>query len=294
MEAKSIAGDLEAHAGFTLQCPRQAAEKSWEVAVVMAVWNRPQYFRRCVDALARSDLRGAVLILVDDQSDDRDTRKIYEECGAVIGGAPVVRVRKTDEALRGVHESLRIGWDLALERFGSRLLCSLDADALVKPQWLVEELSLFKRERRRQGQLILTGFNAINHPVTDWGRASDFVVKRSCGGINILFDGALYWAAVRPCILLTYWDSRLMPILHALGVPLLCSRPSLVQHIGKRGLYSDPVKGYDQAVDFFFTHPLPVGLHRFWLIGQAFILKRLVFAWSFFKSRKQSPKKSAD
>ena len=293
MEAKSITEGLETHVGFTLQCPRLAAEKSWEVAVVMAVWNRPQYFRRCVHALAGSDLRGAVLILVDDQSDDRDTRKIYEECGAVIGGAPVVRVRKTDEALRGVHASLRIGWDLALERFGSRLLCSLDADALVKPQWLVEELLLFKRERRRQGQLVVTGFNAVRHAVIEWRRASDFVVKHSCGGINILFDRALYRAAVRPCLLM-HWDYMLMPVLRALSVPLLCSRPSLVQHIGKSGMFSSLARGHDQAADFFFPHPLPAGLHRFCLRGQDFILRRLIFTWNFFKSRRRALEKSVD
>ncbi len=293
MEAKSLGMEAEAQAGYTIQCPRQAAQQSREVAVVMAVWDRPQYFRRCIDALARSDLRGAVLILVDDRSDDRDTRRIYEECGAVIGGAPVVRVRKTDETLRGVHESLRIGWDLALERFGSRLLCSLDADALVKPQWLVEELSLFRRERRRQGQIVLTGFNAVRHSVVEWHRASDFVVKRSFGGINILFDSALYRVAVRPCLVM-HWDYLLMPVLRALDVPLLCCRPSLVQHIGRRGMFSSPTRGHDQAADFLFAHPWPAGLHRFWLRGQDYMLRRLVLAWNFYKSLGQRPDRSAD
>ena len=287
MEMKSADGGLgpeTRQAGFTIQCPRWAEQKSWEVAVVMAVWNRPQYLRRCLDALTRSDLRGAVLILVDDRSDDRDTRRMFEECGSVMGGAPVVRVRKTDEALRGVHASLRIGWDLALERFGSRLLCSLDADALVKPQWLVEELSLFRRERRRQGQLVLTGFNAVvSHPVVEWERAPDFVVKHSCGGINILFDSALYRVAVRSCLVM-YWDDLLMLVLRALGVPMLCSRPSLVQHIGRRGMFSGRGRGYDQAADFLFTRPWLVGLHRFWLRGQYYVLRRLVLAWNFGKS----------
>lgn len=219
--------------------------------LVVTTFDRPEVLERSLASLGASALEGAVLAIVDDASADPRTRRLID--GFAPPGVPVFRVYKQERRGFGVHESLRIGWDLLRGECGCARLANLDGDTLVKPDWLARLGSLFERERARRGPLIATGFHAGSHGVLEEG--PDLRVKASVGGINLYFDAALYDEVVRPNLRWdpvreVGWDWHVVGAMRARGLPLLCTRPSVVQHIGLVGRFSGPRAGCDVAPDF--------------------------------------------
>jgi glycosyltransferase involved in cell wall biosynthesis len=234
-----------------------------EVGLVVTTFNRPGYLARMLESLRRSELTAVSLAIVDDGSTRARTRRLVEDFdvpGVEVSRifrsrkprnpllhVPVIRRRLFKNRHFTVHEALREGWDHLLRIHpGVRALVNLDADVLVHPCWLPRLRELFERERSRRGPLILTGFDAPRHAVIEEHR--DFVRKETVGGINLMFCPELYRELVRPSLEL-YWDDSLSRASRARGVPLLCCRPSVIQHIGARGQFSRP-DTYDRARSF--------------------------------------------
>lgn len=234
----------------TIIRPDGAAAGGNEIGLAIATYNRPDYLRRMLEHLGRSGLQDTIVALVDDASSSGETTRLVRDVS--LGPTPIVRIFRTRRRGYGVDEALRDAWDVLANEYGCRLLANVDSDTVMKPEWLERLVDVFHRERARQGPLIVTGFNARQHDVI--AEAGDFCLKASIGGLNMLFDAGLYHEVIRPN--LRYepmgevgWDWHVVARMRERGYPLLCVRPSVVQHIGAVGRFSH-AGGYDVADDY--------------------------------------------
>jgi len=222
----------------------------FEVGLVIVTYNRPDYLRRTLDHLAQSRLDRTIVAIVDDASSSAETRQLVRDCS--LGQTPIVKLFRTQRRGYAIHEALQDGWDLLANQYGCPLLANVDPDTIMKPHWLQQLVAVYRRERARQGQLILTAFNSRQHPTVS--EAGDVCVKASIGGLNMLFDRDLYTDLVRPNLVYepmseVGWDWYVVSAMRARGYPFLSLRPSLVQHIGEVGRFSRP-NSHDVADDY--------------------------------------------
>lgn len=233
------------------------------LGVLIPTFNRPGYLAKTFRDLERSKLADAALMIVDDGSTSRRTRRMVREFD--LPGSPVHRSYRSRKPLAAalsslplgrlidktryftVHQALREGFDALLSTYPSiRLLVNVDSDVRMSPCWLRSLRRLFEQERTARGPLIVTAFNSASHPVREVH--PDHVVKESIGGLNMMFDVTLYHELVRPALTL-HWDWNVVAAMRERRYPLLCTRPSRLQHIGARGVFSSYLE-LDTAPDF--------------------------------------------
>ena len=256
--------------------------------IVISSRNRAHYLADTLDDLRRSMLPDASVMLVDDGSTQRTAaallrdfvlpdvtvRRLHRPAprGSGVQGicerwlwsrvplrGPVSRHRAWLATLPWigvafdrdrfftVHDALREGIDALLAADPSvRTLVILDAEMRLHPMWLVQLRALFERERPTRGPLIATAFHTPHHAVLE--EHADLRVKASLGGCNMMFDVPLYHEVIRPN-LRRGWDWCVVQQMRERGYPMLCTRPSFVQHVGVRGVFSNP-GAVDQAPDF--------------------------------------------
>ena len=220
-----------------------------DVGLVLPLWNRPQELSRLLTSLDASDLDGVAVLMVDDASDDADTRRLFESADETFG---LARRRQRDGV--NIHQSLRSGWDFLLEEYGCRYLSVLDADTYVKPDWLRRLCDLHERLETKYSQLLLTGFNTPGHAMLE--RRAGYGVKTTVGGANLFFDRSLYDRLVRPSLQAVFWDWYLMEACREQSITIVCTVPSVVQHTGRYGMWSSGALFYDWAPDFGLPRPL--------------------------------------
>ena len=162
-----------------------------------------------------------------------------------LRGKAIVKVFKHRHSQ--MFDSLKHGWDLLSDRFGCEYLACLDSDTVVKPDWLDQLLRTHDAASRDTSVLLVTGFNTSNHPVI--AEKSYGYVKRSCGGINLFFHRSQYQTIIRPTLESIEWDHAVVDNVGSSGGHIVCTRPSVVQHIGKAGLWSNG-ETFDHAIDF--------------------------------------------
>jgi glycosyltransferase involved in cell wall biosynthesis len=213
--------------------------------VVITSWNRPHYLRPCLESLARSELSGTVIILVDDASDDPETQEILAGFDLPV---PVIKIRKAARSC--MHVSLDIGWCLA-QNLGCKYLCNLDADAIVRSDWLQTLQGLFESLPYDPDLILLSGFNRSNPAETleDHGR---YLRRCRMGGINYFFTPA-FFRAVRFLLFSRNWDSHIQYYCADIKnspYRMISCKPSVIQHIGREGINSGVNSPFDYASDF--------------------------------------------
>lgn len=163
-----------------------------------------------------------------------------------IESVPILKVFKRSHGQ--MYESLRAGWDLLKTVFQCDYLCCLDPDTILKNNWLMRLRDVqHKIERTMMHRNnLLTGFNAHQHSVVE--KENDYYVKSSVGGINLFFPSATY-SILRPALTGIFWDYDFGYRIHLMKGKLFCVRPSVIQHVGRRGVWSDG-DAYDFALDF--------------------------------------------
>lgn len=214
-------------------------------AVVVTTWNRPQYLQPCLQSLSRSNLHNAILILVDDASDDPETQRMVAQFALPT---PVLKIRKTHRTR--MHVGLDIGWCLA-RNLGCRYLCNLDADVIVRTDWLTTLRGLFESLPYDPDSVLLSGFNRGNAPCI-LEEHEHFLRKSRMGGVNYFFTPG-FFEAVRYLLFNENWDSHIQHYCaqrHSRRMRMLCCKPSVVQHIGREGLNAGVNSPFDQADDF--------------------------------------------
>lgn len=192
------------------------------IGLIITMYSRPDYVRRCFDWLGRADLSEVKVILVDDCS---------PEVMPEFPGADLI-IKHTRNA--GVKVALMSGIDAAIE-MGCDEFIVLDSDAIVRPNFV----SVLKELKEATRKPIVSGFRTA----ADGGRTT----RRSCGGVNMFFGIDAYRKYVLPALMsrAQNWDFEATK---TLDVPL--ANPSVVQHIGYRSSLGHDSTIPDHSPDF--------------------------------------------
>lgn len=192
-----------------------------KVALIVPVYNRPAYFKRCLETIEKLNPQPSMLFFINDASDDPETLAILE--GAIRTN---VVAHKENTGVRGAIKS---GCDLAFNYHGCDLAIVLDADAIVKPD-LIYKLTMFHVKHGN----ITSGFNTHNlkNPILETGDGCVF--KAYMNGINACFNKEQYERYVLPSLNIPgNWDYNTSLIYSQQYHNLFTiTAPSLVQHIG--------------------------------------------------------------
>ena len=217
------------------------SEINKSVGIVIPIYNRPEYLSLTLESISKSDLSDCVLVLIDDSSDDEtlDIINAFE-----LKDVPIVKIFKKKNL--NMFHSLTIGWGI-LQKIGCKYLCNVDADVLVKPTWIRTLVSTY--ENYQGAKPLLTGFNTTKNNHLNIEETDNYYKKLTVGGINLFFSNEYY---DKFAILLTnrMWDYNLSYYCNKNSIPIICTKPSVVQHIGYFGLNSNS-QNYDYAYDFF-------------------------------------------
>lgn len=235
--------------------PKIKNSNNIDIGLVIGTFNRPNYVRQTFDSLMQSCLEKVIVAVIDDGSDSQETIQLVREL--TLGTVPIIKIFKQTHRGFGIHYSLRFGWDILTQIYKCKYLTNLDSDTLVRPDWLSKLRSLFERERAQQGPLLLTGFHTNTHKVLEV--TDDYYRKKSIGGINTFFDRDSYRDVIHDNLQYdnltqTGWDWWVMQALNDKKYPIICTRPSVIQHIGKVGFFSDGQAIFDVAEDFEPVH----------------------------------------
>lgn len=213
--------------------------------IVITTWNRPEYLQQCLQSLQRSNLSDSVVVIVDDASDDKQTLDLVR---AFNTATPYIRIFKKKQT--SMHVSLDIGWAL-LRNLGCKYLCNLDADTLVRTDWLTTLRSLFESVPYPRDSTLLSGFNRSNPPCI-LEEYEHYLRKYRMGGINYFFSPGFYHQ-IRFLLFNSNWDSHVQYYCgtqHVDRFHMICCKPSVVQHIGRVGLNAGQRCSFDSADDF--------------------------------------------
>lgn len=258
-------------AEFEVVYPELPPWRRYAIGLAVMTWNRPRYLRKCLRSLTASRLPDTLLLIVDDASDLPETRELVARYAHP--DAPVIKARRRARREFMFHENLRFAWDLLSEGHGCRYLANLDSDMVVRRDWLRRLFALHAEQRPLRGPLIVSGFHS--HGTSVSMRAVEnhrhYRVKADLGGCNMLFDAGLYRERIRQSMQ-EYWDDKVCKMMQERRYPMLVTRPSVAQHIGRLGQFAYGPLRHDRALDYS-KWALPVSLVRqllvdFWYRGR--------------------------
>lgn len=205
-----------------------------KIGLLICTFNRPDYLQQCLASVKVADIPGDTEIcIVDDHSTDETTRKLIREFDH-----PCLSCMICKKENRSIKDSLLAGIDY-LFKLGCTVVTNLDSDAIVAKNFLQVLLQL----KQRFPDHIITGFNCLTrnrdgserHKVLMEGEG--FNLKKSVGGINMMFDKGQYTSWIRPSLIRCLatqgnWDHQSCIESERSGKEIVCAVPSVVQHIG--------------------------------------------------------------
>jgi glycosyltransferase involved in cell wall biosynthesis len=210
--------------------------------IMIKVWagNDPhdfRYIRRSLPSLLNSDLpREARVLLINDCSPDPRLQGYLERLAAAN---PNVEVRVNPRRM-GPNEGQQYNFPRVVEQFPDApfyVLC--DDDIIYHPGWLQRLIQVYNEARAAQ----LTGvFTALNVPARPSYRSvrlptSEVLLKERQMALNWLVPREVYEAVGPFRVTGLAYDHDYGLRLAALGLPVICLKPSYVQNIGYKGAY---------------------------------------------------------
>lgn len=214
-----------------------------EGALILACHNRPAYLAECLESLRRVKFpKKFLLLMIDDCSTDYEAMRLFESFE--IDGLHIEKLRYQENV--GIKEVLKYGFRYVFDN-GADVAINLDADAVVKPEFIKRLLEL----KKLFPDNIVSGFNSANrdgnrlrNPIIS--RHDGYNVKRYANGINMCVSRANYLQYIAPALNAAgNWDFNASK-----QKPCIIAVPSLVQHIGlesSMGHSNDP----DVAADYY-------------------------------------------
>lgn len=246
--------------------------KNYEIGLVITTYNRPYYLHKTLESLRKSKLPDTIILLVDDGSNNLHTLGLLTQF--TLTDTPVVKLIRKEKNGCLMFENLQIGWDYLLAKYHCTYLVNLDSDVQVKPDWLLTLKNLHQQQKRKHSSVLVTGFNAYQHPITK--ESKDHYHKSSLGGINFFFDTHLYQKIVKPSLTDLHWDDRVGIAMKYFSYPIVCTKPSVIQHIGRQGLWSGVRSGtFDFAIDYGDVNPIRMKARLFWFERSKQVFKQL-------------------
>ena len=126
----------------------------------------------------------------------------------------------------GIAGNMKTAIDLCGD---SDIIITLDSDFIVKKDF---KNRLIKPLENEGVDTIITGFNATSHPIQYQLKGYQYCIKHSIGGGNLCFTWQTYMKHIRPSLVDNMWDWRMVRSIQNSHGRLLCTTPSVVQHIG--------------------------------------------------------------
>jgi len=233
--------------------------KNIEHAVVITIYNRIEYFKITLESLINTDTTNTLFILVDDKSSRISIRSIIDDF-MKKSSTPAISVYKNINC--GTYHSLKIGWSIGYN-LGMKYLVNLDSDSVVKPNWIndlnltynkiIEEIELHVKDYNsfNHNNLIVSGFNNSKKQHQIIGNGNYYCLKSKINGNNIFYHRDLF-PDIEKLLSDVKWYRNISNYIVKLDVPLICSRPSVVQRIDlNRTNCSDSNKDANMALDFY-------------------------------------------
>lgn len=214
-----------------------------KVGLLINTFNRPEYLQRCIDSVRNANLSGVQILIVDDCSTDR---RVYE----ILSGFMIHRMDRN----RSIRWALEKGMQILFDTFKCDVVINLDSDAIVHPEFAERLLKLHEEFPNE----IITGFNSIvagRHQIVS--QHNGYCIKKSCGGINMLISRNIYETVLKKALTTAqrtsgHWDDIVCKY-HVENVGnIICSTPSVVQHIGFKSSMGHNVQP-DVSHDFLYS-----------------------------------------
>lgn len=233
-----------------------------KLGAIITCYNRPLYLEQCLISVKNADLSKLdVLLIIDDCSTDPETRRLIDDFDL----EDIELIKCYSKENRSIKGSLLFGYDVLFNTCD--VVINLDADAIVTKDAFNRLIELHKRFP----QNICTGFNCLTknkngterHVVID--RGEGYNVKKSVGGINMIFSHGTYLGVVRNALLKSQkenlnWDHQAcLSSYNGYGRGIICMEPSCVQHIGIDSSMGHSTGGEPPDVaDDFDWQPFPI------------------------------------
>ena len=215
------------------------------IVLIVRCWNRPEYLKATLTSLLKSDIdKCSRRIIYDDGSTDEETKKILNDPEFV--NIP----NKNFEVVFGKHSGCNRSYLAALDKVGPcDYICTVDNDVEVVTDFISKCVQIYEEAylEFNTRDMLLTGFNPTNAHKNCIRKYKSFYTKVSCGGVHYFFHNEF-----KPFIY-SHWSRSLdwgvCKTMHAKKLPLICTNIGILQHIGQKGLYSNP-KGYNRDDKF--------------------------------------------
>ena len=211
-----------------------------KTAIVIPIYNRPEYVKRCFESLDKLTVKPDIFVLVDDCSDSETAAIISDFQSKDVDSRTVATQVKN----KGVREALLFGIETAFKTLSADLIINLDSDAIVKPNFIERLVGL-----HRSNNNIITGFNCETKANPATNTYHNYVYKNFGNGINMCFNKSQYEKYIKPSLLKEgNWDYNTSLACQSDKVPFIVTVPSCVQHIGLKSSMGHV--GADVAHDF--------------------------------------------
>jgi mannosyltransferase OCH1-like enzyme len=249
---------------------------TYKFGCVISFYNRKEFVSRTVDSINKSFLPDDLVFIIIDDGSTEDVEFDIKH--------PHIFIKKLKNY--GISHSLVIGWDI-VNLLKIDYFLNLDSDVIVSTNWLSSLFNIHQFHSKLNTKVIATGFNGINHRVKSTEK--NYCIKHTIGGINLFFHTTLYsdirksltsWEVVpnsiediiynldnygsNPKIHPKYngWDWGLMAIRKNDKTDLICTTPSVIQHIGTYGISSS--ENFSEIALDFKNRCVPKIIHQTW------------------------------
>lgn len=226
------------------------------IAFVMRSYERLDYLKQTISSINNSDINYCKYkIIYDDNSQDIQLKQFLNGLNSkytVYTNDKNVGQISMQKALAKLYQYNDIDY-----------ICYLDNDVKVNKNIIKIFLDTFNKIREQlllsNTQILLTGFNCTTEGLH---RCSHHIIKSylnyhekiSCGGVSLFFHWDLLpyiikWWRFGSKNPRDHWDWLVVKNLKSNGGRIFSTKPSIVQHIGEIGSWSDQKK-YDKTNDF--------------------------------------------
>lgn len=219
------------------------------IALLVRSYNRPHYLRETLSSLLKSDIDICVhRYIFDDCSSDPEVHAILSDLSLVSVPGKAFTIIKGS-----INVGCRASYLKALQSITKDCdyICTLDNDVLVKENLITALLQVYEDAFSifNTHNMLVTGFNPTNAHKTCTSTFETFYRKTTCGAVNYFFHASFQKFVYR------HWKKHLdwgvCSSMKKSAYPLICSNTSVVQHIGKTGLWSSDVDwDHDEQFDY--------------------------------------------
>jgi cellulose synthase/poly-beta-1,6-N-acetylglucosamine synthase-like glycosyltransferase len=222
------------------------------IVLLIRSYNRFEYLEQTLKSVLESDIDLCYKrYIYDDASDDGKVNEILMNNNYVnVPGKEFIVIKEY------INLGCKFSYIKALEFIENNndkddlLICTIDNDVIVKPDFISIILNEYENifNNYKSHDVLITGFNPTNahlNMIEDFG---SYYRKETCGGVNFIFHIKFL------DFIKTFWEENLdWGINWAMkdrGMPLLCLKKSVVNHVGLYGLNSEGESRIDQDTNF--------------------------------------------